>query len=188
MRKLLLFIAAFFMLALAARAQESESFGNFRLVSMVGNNSLVWQKIYAHDFESIEDVSQALFERGMIFKDIVVLDSTTVTCTAHFFFNYRNAGYERNQMPIVILNSDELYCRFVFQLKPDRMRVTADRIYLPKNRSDSFLTSEPDMRSFVDAAGRIFQDKIMLRALDMLDKNIQFALDFRTPGYLADNF
>ena len=73
-------------------------------------------------------------------------------------------------MPIVILNSDELYCRFVFQLKPDRMRVTADRIYLPKNRSDSFLTSEPDMRSFVDAAGRIFQDKIMLRALDMLDK------------------
>ncbi len=188
MRKTLSFIAAFFMLALVARAQETESVGNFKLVSVVGQNSLVWQKTYAHDFESIEEVSQALFERGMIFKDIVVLDSTTVTCTAHFFFNYRKAGYERSQMPIMILNSDELYCRFVFQLKSDRMRVTADRIYLPKNRSDSFLTPEPDMRSFIDTDGRIMQEKTMTRALDMLDKNIQFALDFRTPGYLADNF
>lgn len=187
MRKLLLFIAAFFMLALAARAQESESFGNFRLVSMVGNNSLVWQKIYAHDFESIEDVSQALFERGMIFKDIVVLDSTTVTCTAHFFFSFELAGYTRSMMPILIANADEVQCRFIFQLKPDRLRITADNIYFPRPRSGG-MTPDSDMQSFLDGGKDISKTKTLRSALDMLDKNIQFALDFRTPGYLADNF
>lgn len=147
---------------------------------------IVWQNTYAHNFHSIRDLREKLFELGD-FKSLSILNDSTLTCNFYAHLDYSSLGFQRSNMPIALMNGDNVKGRVVVQFKSDRYRITIDRIYFPPGRTPSL--SYQDMSIFFKAdSAELAKAPFLQRALMFLDKTFQTLVDFRRDGYLKPDF